>query len=171
MSRTLLPGRPYPLGSTVSRRGTNFALFSQDATRVDLCLYDEQGKQTECITLRERTAFVWHGFVNGIKAGQLYNYRVDGPWDPAQGHRFNFNKSLVDPYAKAIAGEVDWKAPIFPYDVVSGDPLKMDTQDDAEGVPKSVVVDDHFDWATTASRKRRSPIPCCTKCMSKDSAC
>jgi glycogen operon protein len=146
MSRTLLPGRPYPLGSTVSRRGTNFALFSQDATRVDLCLYDEQGKQTECITLRERTAFVWHGFVNGIKAGQLYNYRVDGPWDPEHGLRFNFNKSLVDPYAKALSGDVDWKAPIFPYDVVSGDPLKMDTQDDAAGVPKSVVVDDRFDW-------------------------
>jgi len=157
MSRTLLPGKPYPLGSTVSKRGTNFALFSQDATRVDLCLYDEQGKQTECITLRERTAFVWHGFVNGIKPGQLYNYRVDGPWDPEHGHRFNFNKSLVDPYAKAISGEVDWKAPIFPYDVVSGDPLKMDMQDDAAGVPKSVVVDDRFDWGEDSKPQTALP--------------
>ena len=79
--------------------------------------------------------------MNGIKPGQLYGYRVDGPWDPEHGHRFNFNKLLVDPYAKAISGNVDWKQPIFPYDLASGDPLKMDTQDSAAGVPKSVVID------------------------------
>jgi isoamylase len=157
MSRTLLPGKPYPLGSTAQKKGTNFALFSQDATRVDLCLYDENGNQTDCVTLRERTAFVWHGFVNGIKPGQLYNYRVDGPWDPERGLRFNFNKSLVDPYAKAIAGEVDWKQAIFPYDVASGDPLKMDTQDSAPGVPKSVVIEDSFDWSD--DRKPETPLP------------
>jgi isoamylase len=157
MSRTLLPGKPYPLGSTAHTKGTNFALFSRDATRVDLCLYDENGDQTDCVTLRERTAFVWHGFVNGIKPGQLYNYRVDGPWDPERGLRFNFNKSLVDPYAKAIAGEVDWKQPIFPYDVASGDPLKMDTQDSAPGVPKSVVIEDSFDWSD--DRKPETPLP------------
>ena len=157
MSKTLLPGKPYPLGSTVSGKGTNFALFSQDATRVDLCLYDDEGKQTECITLRERTAFVWHGFVNGAKAGQLYNYRVDGPWDPERGYRFNFNKSLVDPYAKALSGNVDWKQPIFPYDLASGDPLKMDTQPSDAGVPKSVVVDDHFDWGNDS--KPETPLP------------
>ncbi len=157
MSRTLLPGKPYPLGSTASKKGTNFALFSQDATRVDLCLYDEHGNQTDCVTLRERTAFVWHGFINGIKPGQLYNYRVDGPWEPERGLRFNFNKSLVDPYAKSIAGEVDWKQPIFGYDVASGDPLKMDTQDSASGVPKSVVIEDSFDWSGDC--KPETPLP------------
>ena len=98
---------------------------------MDVCFYDADGNETDCVKLRERTAFVWHGFINDIKPGQLYNYRVDGPWDPKQGMRFNPAKSLVDPYAKAIAGQVDWKAPIFPYDVASGDPLKIDEQDSA----------------------------------------
>ena len=146
MNRTLLPGRPYPLGATVLTKGTNFAIFSQDATRVDLCLFDAQGKQTDCIGLRERTAFVWHGFVRGIEAGQLYGYRIEGSWEPEKGHRFNYNKLLVDPYAKAISRKVDWKAPIFPYDVRSGDDLKIDHQDSADGVPKSVVVGPKFSW-------------------------
>ena len=146
MSRTLLPGKPYPLGATAYQKGTNFAIFSEGATRVDICFFDADGNQIDCITLRERTAFVWHGFINGITPGQHYGYRVDGPWDPANGHRFNFNKLLVDPYAKAISGNVDWKAPIFPYDLASGDPLIMDTQDSAAGVPKSVVIDSTFDW-------------------------
>src|ERR1700757_3226612 len=146
MSRTLLPGRPYPLGASVSRKGTNFALFSQFATNVELCFFDDSGAQIDCMPLRERTAFVWHGFVRDVKAGQLYGYRVHGPWEPEQGHRFNPSKLLVDPYAKAISGQVDWKAPIFPYDVVSGDDLKMDSRDSASGVPKSVVVDISFEW-------------------------
>jgi len=140
MSRTLLPGKPYPLGATPRKLGTNFALFSEGATRVDVCFFDDDGNQSDCVTLRERTAFVWHGLVRDIKPGQLYGFRVDGPWDPQHGHRFNYNKLLVDPYAKAISGQVDWKAPIFPYDVASSDPLKMDTQDSAAGVPKSVVI-------------------------------
>ena len=147
MSRTLLPGKPYPLGSTAYKKGTNFALFSEYAARVDVCFYDAEGNETDCITLLERTAFVWHGFVNDIKPGQLYNFRVHGPWDPANGMRFNAKKSLVDPYAKAISGEVDWKAPIFPYDIASGDPMKKDEQDSARGVPKSVVIHDVFDWS------------------------
>jgi len=150
MKRTLLPGRPYPLGATVYKNGTNFAIFSQDATRVDLCLFDENGKQTDCVTLREHTAFVWHGQLLDIRPGQLYGYRIDGPWDPENGQRFNFNKLLVDPYANAIAGEVDWKAPIFPYDLASGDDTQMDKQDSAAGVPKCVVVDQHFDWGDDA---------------------
>ena len=117
--KALSSGRHSP-----AKNGTNFALFSEGATRVDVCLFDEDGNQTDCVTLRERTAFVWHGFVRDIKPGQLYGYRVDGPWDPEKGHRFNFNKLLVDPYAKAISGTVDWKAPIFPYDLASGDPIK-----------------------------------------------
>jgi isoamylase len=146
MSRTLLPGRPFPLGATVTSKGTNFALFSEGATRVDVCFFDAQGRQTDCVTLRERTALVWHGLIRDIQAGQLYGYRVDGAWEPEKGHRFNPAKLLVDPYAKAISGQVNWKAPIFAYDVASGDDLKIDTQDSAAGVPKSVVIDSRFDW-------------------------
>jgi isoamylase len=146
MSRTLLPGKPYPLGATPGRLGTNFALYSEQATRVDVCFFDADGNETDCVTLREHTAFVWHGFVRDIRPGQLYGYRVDGPWEPLRGERFNFHKLLVDPYARAISGQVDWKQPIFDYDVKSGDTLKMDTQDSAAGVPKSVVVDGKFDW-------------------------
>ena len=157
MSRTLLPGKPYPLGSTAHKKGTNFALFSEGAEHVDVCLYDADGNETDCIRLMERTAFVWHGFVSGIKPGQLYNYRVYGPWDPEHGMRFNPAKSLVDPYAKAIAGQIDWKAPIFPYDVASGDPLKIDEQDSARGVPKSVVIHDPFDWSDDS--RPEIPLP------------
>jgi len=146
MARTVLPGQSYPLGATASSKGTNFALYSENATAVWLCFFDEDSKQTDCIELKERTAFVWHGFVRGIKPGQRYGYRVDGPWEPGKALRFNKNKLLVDPYAKAIVGDVDWKAPIFSYDVVSGDDLKKDEQDSARGVPKSLVIDPHFDW-------------------------
>jgi glycogen operon protein len=146
MNRTLLPGRPYPLGATASTKGTNFAIFSEGATRVDVCLFDDKRNQTDCVTLRERTAFVWHGLVRDIKPGQLYGYRVHGPWEPEKGHRFNPAKLLVDPYAKAIAGDVDWKSPIFAHDVASGDDLRIDTQDSAAGVPRSVVVEGRFDW-------------------------
>ena len=157
MSRTLLPGKPYPLGAAPYKRGTNFALFSEGATRVDVCLFDSGGRQTDCVTLRERTAFVWHGFINGVRPGQLYGYRVDGPWDPRQGQRFNFNKLLVDPYAKSLSGTVDWKQPIYPYDVASGDPAKMDTQDSADGIPKCVVIDGQFDWGDDC--KPQTPLP------------
>lgn len=146
MPLTLLPGKPYPLGAVARKTGTNFAVYSEGATRVDVCLFDTDGKQTDCVTLRERTALVWHGFIHGIKTGQLYGFRIDGPWDPKNGLRFNFNKLLVDPYAKAISGRVDWKSPIFPYDLASGDPLKLDEQDSAGGVPKSVVIEGSFDW-------------------------
>ena len=157
MSRTLLPGKPYPLGATAMAKGTNFSVFSEAATRVDLCLFDEQGQQTDCLSLRERTAFVWHGLVRDIKPGQRYGFRIDGPWDPERGHRFNFHKLLVDPYAKAIAGKVDWKAPIFPYDLGSGDPLKMDEQDSAAGVPKAVVIDGTFNWGNDC--RPDTPLP------------
>jgi isoamylase len=150
MNRTLLPGRPYPLGATLTSKGTNFALFSEGATKVDVCFFDADGIQTDCVTLRERTAYVWHGLIRDIKAGQSYSYRVDGPWEPEKGHRFNYNKLLVDPYAKAISGTVDWKAPIYAYDVASGDDLKFDAQDSAAGVPRCIVVDNHFDWQDDA---------------------
>jgi glycogen operon protein len=146
MKRTLLPGKPYPLGATPSSLGTNFALYSEFATGVQLCFFDDDGTQTDCISLQERTAFVWHGLVRGIKPGQKYGFRVDGPWDPAKGHRFNAAKLLVDPYAKAISGEPDPKGPIYPYDAMSGEDMTKNEEDDAAFVPKSVVVGDDFDW-------------------------
>jgi glycogen operon protein len=146
MDHTLLPGRPYPLGATSSSKGTNFAVFSEGATRVDLCLFDAVGKQTDCVTLRERTAHVWHCLLCDIKPGQLYGYRVHGPWEPEKGRRFNPAKLLIDPYAKAISGKVDWKAPIFGHDAASGNDLKIDTQDSAAGIPKCVVIESKFDW-------------------------
>ncbi len=147
MPRKLLPGRPYPLGAKLNQKGTNFALYSEHATSVEVCFFDEAGNQTECVPLKEHTAFVYHGLILGVKAGQRYGYRVDGPWDPNNGYRFNKNKLLVDPYAEAICGIVDWKQPIFSYDVASGDDLQKDDQDSAAGVPKSVVVSHQFDWA------------------------
>jgi isoamylase len=146
MPRTLLPGKPYPLGATPTSLGTNFALYSENATAVRVCLFDDAGKQLDCVELKEQTAFVWHGLLRGIQPGQRYGYRVDGPWETEKGLRFNKNKLLVDPYAKAISGEVDHKGPIMPYDVTSGDDTKRCDTDDADFVPKSVVVDGHFDW-------------------------
>jgi glycogen operon protein len=146
MKRTLLPGKPYPLGATALSQGTNFALYSEHATAVTLCFFDDDGKQTDCIALQETTAFVWHGLVRGIQPGQRYGYRVDGPWQPEQGLRFNPAKLLVDPYAKAICGEPDPKGPIFAFDAPSGDDTKKCDTDDAAFVPLSVVVDDKFEW-------------------------
>lgn len=150
MSYTLLPGRPYPLGAKANPTGTNFALYSEHATGVQVCLFDEQDKQTECIDLRERTAFVWHGMLRGIRPGQRYGFRVDGPWAPEKGHRFNVAKLLVDPYAEAISGKVDWKAPVFAYKVDEGNDLIRCDRDDAYGVPKSIVVQHTFDWGNDA---------------------
>ena len=146
MPRTILPGRPYPLGAKPSSRGTNFALYSEHATSVKICFFDENDNETDSVELTERTAFVFHGLILGVKAGQRYGYRVDGPWEPEAGKRFNKAKLLVDPYAEAITGKVDWKKPIYPYDVASGDDMQIDTQDSASGVPKSVVVAHDFDW-------------------------
>jgi isoamylase len=144
--RTVLPGKPHPLGATPTSQGTNFAVYSEHATGVSVCLFDESGQQTDCVPLEERTAFIWHGLIRDIKPGQRYGLRVDGPWQPEVGLRFNRNKVLVDPYAKAISGDVDYKKPIFAYDVMSGNDLKFDGQDSAGGVPLSIVVDESFDW-------------------------
>ena len=150
-THTLLPGRPYPLGAKASSKGTNFALYSEHATKVFLCLFDDSDKEVEQIELKERTAFVFHGEILGIKPGQRYGYRVDGPFEPNNGFRFNKHKLLVDPYAEAITGIVDWKAPLFQYPVASGDDTQFDDQDSAAGVPKSVVIDRHFDWGNDCS--------------------
>ncbi len=102
------PGSPYPLGATYDGTGTNFALFSEVAERVELCLIDDEGGE-ERIPLTEVDAFVWHGYLPGISPGQRYGYRVHGPYDPAHGHRCNPAKLLLDPYAKAIEGQIDWR--------------------------------------------------------------
>ena len=146
MQRKLLPGKPHPLGAHATVKGVNFAIYSENATAVSVCLFDDSGKQTDCVELRERTAFVWHGFILSLQPGQLYGIRVDGPWEPQKGIRFNKNKLLVDPYAEAVSGEVNWKATIFPYDVASGEEEKLCDKDDADGMPKCVVVDPEFDW-------------------------
>jgi len=100
------PGEPFPLGATFTGEGTNFSLFSEAASRVQLCLFDASGKETR-VDLPEVTALCWHGYIPGINAGQRYGYRVHGPWDPGQGQWCNPSKLLLDPYAKAIEGE--WK--------------------------------------------------------------
>jgi isoamylase len=146
MNYTLLPGKPYPLGAKARSIGTNFAVYSEHATRVQLCLFDQSGKQTDCVDLRERTAFVWHGLLRDIRPGQRYGFRVDGPWEPEKGHRFNPSKLLVDPYAEAICGKVDWHGPVFAYKVETGNDLERCDKDDAACVPKAIVVDHHYDW-------------------------
>jgi isoamylase len=142
------PGHPFPLGPEWDGSGTNFALFSENAARVELCLFDAEDRETR-IELTEREAFNWHCYIPGIGPGQRYGYRVYGDYDPATGHRFNPHKLLIDPYAKAIEGPVDWAAAnVLPY-VPSGDEdadLSIDDEDDAAAIPKCVVIDPSFDW-------------------------
>jgi glycogen operon protein len=146
--KTLL-GYPYPLGATWMGNGVNFAIFSEHATGVELCLFDsiEDTKEDIRIPLKERTDHVWHVFLPDSRPQQLYGYRVSGPYDAEHGLRFNSSKLLLDPYAKAIVGEVSWSDEMFGYVVGSeeGD-LTQDFRDDAWGVPKSVVIDPAFDW-------------------------
>ncbi|HZU22700.1 MAG TPA: glycogen debranching protein GlgX [Terriglobales bacterium] len=148
MARPILPGRPFPLGATWDGSGTNFALYSENATRVELCLFDNRLKrERERIEVRENTAFVWHCYVPGANPGQQYGYRVHGPFEPKRGLRFNPAKLLVDPYAKAVSGAIDWTKPIFPYRFGGDDAdLTLDKRDSSPGMPKSVVVNPYFDW-------------------------
>ena len=144
----ILPGRAYPLGATYNGRGTNFALFSRNAEKVELCLFDAKGKtETHRIELVEYTDEVWHCFIEGIKPGQLYGYRVYGKYAPEQGHRFNGNKLLLDPYAKALYGKIVWSSALFSYQIRN--PLKdlsFDERDSAKYMPKCVVTDDTYKW-------------------------
>lgn len=146
METKINTGSPYPLGATYDGEGVNFALFSENAEAVELYLYDSSNQQEiEKFKITEKTHQVWHIYVSGIKPGQLYGYRVHGPYDPAQGHRFNPHKLLIDPYAKAISGVVQWNDALFAYNIGEDD-LSLDTTDSAPFVPKSVVIDGHFDW-------------------------
>ena len=145
------PGRPYPLGATYNGQGVNFALFSEHATAVHLCLFNDPDDDYEhvCIRIKEQTDHVWHLFLPGIRPGQAYGYRVEGPFDPTRGMRFNRNKLLLDPYAKAINGRIAWNKTMFSYPIDSDDEnrdLLFNTSDDTAGMNKSIVIDPSFDW-------------------------
>ena len=141
-SRLVEAGDPTRLGATYDGAGVNFALFSAYAERVELCLFDAEGHELERITLPEYTNEIWHGYVPGLAPGQLYGYRVHGPYNPEAGHRFNPNKLLIDPYAKLIQGEIKWGQPTYGYkfEDEAGD-LSFDETDSAASMPKCAVVD------------------------------
>jgi len=153
----LREGLPFPLGATWDGKGTNFALFSAHATKVELCLFDDKGeKELERIELPEYTDQIWHGYLPDIKPGTVYGYRVHGPYEPEAGHRFNSNKLLLDPYACGHTGELQWNPALFGYQMESGDDLTFDERDSAPFMPKCVVVDPNFDWSGKRGRDWRS---------------
>jgi isoamylase len=143
------PGEPYPLGATWDGGGTNFSVFTEHAEWVELCLFDEEDNETS-IEMTERRAQNWHCYLPDVGPGQRYGYRVHGPYSPHEGHRFNPAKLLIDPYAKAIDGTVNWEseANVLPYVPTGEDDadLEIDDEDDAAAIPKSVVIDDSFFW-------------------------
>ncbi len=144
----VLPGLPHPLGATWDGLGTNFALFSAYATKVELCLFDDDGRtEAHRVALPEMTHEVWHGYLPDVRPGQLYGYRVHGPYAPDAGHRFNANKLLIDPYAKSLAGEIAWHDALFGYTIGHADAdLSFDERDSAPYIPKGVVVDPAYTW-------------------------
>lgn len=140
-------GRPYPLGATWDGLGVNFALFSAHATRVELCLFDQAGEQEiERIDLPEYTDEVWHGYLPDARPGTIYGYRVHGPYAPTEGHRFNPNKLLFDPYTKQTVGHLTWNPALFGYQMETGDDLTFDERDSAPFMLKSRVIDPAFTW-------------------------
>ncbi|MEV4009450.1 glycogen debranching protein GlgX [Nonomuraea angiospora] len=141
--REVWPGEPYPLGGTWDGVGTSFAVFSEVAERVELCLFHDDDTE-ERVDLPEVDGFVWHGYLPGIQPGQRYGYRVHGPHDPSQGHRCNPAKLLLDPYAKAIDGELTWNQALFPYYFT--DPTRRNTEDSGPYMPKNVVINPFFEW-------------------------
>ena len=148
-----MPGNPYPQGANWDGAGVNFSLFSENATGVELCLFDDRDEnlETHRIAITEQTDRVWHIYVQGVKPGLRYAYRVHGPYDPNNGHRFNPAKLLVDPYAKSIDGFLRWNDALFGYTIGHLDvDLSRDDRDSAPFVPKSVVIDPYFDWRNDA---------------------
>ncbi len=152
MDLEVWPGTPYPLGATYDGSGTNFAVFSEIADSVDLCLFDDDDNET-VIPLPEYDAFVWHGYLPTVVPGQRYGFRVHGPYDPSHGHRCNPKKLLIDPYAKAVQGKVDWDEALFGYPF--GAPDQINESDSAAHNMKSVVINPYFDWRND----RRLQIP------------
>jgi glycogen operon protein len=154
------PGRPYPLGATWDGAGVNFALYSEHATKVELCLFDntDAAKESQHIELRERTDQVFHAYLPDVLPGQLYAYRVHGPYEPAKGHRFNPNKLVLDPYAHSIGRDLRWDDSLFGYKVGDGEAdLSFDDRDSAAHAPLAVVIDPAFTWGD--DRTPRTPWP------------
>jgi isoamylase len=150
-------GSPHPRGATWDGKGTNFALFSANATKVEVCIFDaEASHEVERIALPEYTNQIWHGYLPDVTPGTIYGYRVHGPYAPDAGHRFNPNKLVLDPYACAHYGDLEWNPAIFGYKLESGDDLTFDERDSAPFMPKCTVVDPGFDWR---GQPRRNPIP------------
>ena len=147
-SSRIQTGSPYPLGATWDGRGANFALFSAHAEKVELCLFDHTGqRELERIELPEYSNSVWHGYLRDARPGLLYGYRVYGPYDPGNGHRFNPHKLLIDPYAKLLDGKFAWSDAHFAYRIGSPrEDLSFDRRDSARGMPKSVLIDTAFSW-------------------------
>ena len=140
-------GQPFPLGATWDGLGVNFALFSAHATKVELCLFDTAGqREIERVELPEFTDEIWHGHLPDARPGTIYGYRVHGPYEPQSGHRFNPNKLLLDPYAKAVLGHLEWNPAVFGYKMESGDDLSFDERDSAAFVPRCRVIDPAFTW-------------------------
>lgn len=153
MNPHVWPGAPYPLGATWDGGGVNFALFSENATGVELCLFEwpEGVEEVARVPMREHTDQVWHAYLPEVRPGQLYGYRVHGPYAPHDGHRFNPAKLLLDPYAKAIAGTIQWSDALFGYTIGHPDAdLSQDERDSASGLPKCVAVDPAFSWGDDA---------------------
>jgi isoamylase len=149
MSMTVYVGEPYPLGATWDGKGVNFAIYAENAKGVELCLFHSEEEEVESVKIRmlERSHHIWHVYVPDIKPGQLYGYRVFGPYEPQSGHRFNSNKLLIDPYAKAISGTIQWHDALFGYKPGHPDhDLSFNEADSAPFIPRSVVVDTAFDW-------------------------
>ena len=149
MKITTYPGKSFPLGATWDGEGVNFTLYSENATGVDLCLFNspEDEVESEKIKITEYSELIWHIYVADLKPGQLYGYKVSGSFDPKNGHRFNPNKLLLDPYAKAISGTINWDDSLFGYEIGNPDEdLSFNETDNAGFVPKSVVIDHNFDW-------------------------
>lgn len=152
-------GLPYPRGAAWDGKGTNFAIFSANATKVEICVFDNKGqREVQRIELPECTNQLWHGYLPGLGPGTIYGYRAHGPYEPEAGHRFNPNKLLLDPYATAHTGELQWNPAVFGYKMESGDDLTFDERDSAPFMPKSVVVDPGFDWSGAPGRDRRGSL-------------
>src|SRR3954465_535087 len=150
-------GSPHPRGATWDGKGTNFALFSANATKVEICIFDPNQKEVERVELPEYTNQIWHGYLPDVTPGTIYGYRVHGPYEPESGHRFNPNKLLLDPYACAHPGQLVWNPAVFGYIMESGDDLTFDERDSAPFMPKCTVVDPGFAWE--GQKPGRKPIP------------
>jgi isoamylase len=147
MRTIVYPGSPFPLGATWNGEGVNFAIYSENATAVDLCLFDSKTDREKRIRIKEVDNHIWHVYIPNLKPGQLYGYRVYGAYEPQNGHRFNPNKLLIDPYAKALSGRVEWNDAIFGYEMGSSEEdLSFSEEDSGPYIPKSVVIDPSFDW-------------------------